>query len=177
MTAKKKWITLAALAMVFALAVAVVAQAGPHGRGKWRGGGPRQDCGELGPPMHEGFGPHRMGMRWHRGMGRWLDLTDEQRSKIRSIRESYRTEMKNLRTQLRELKDRVEPMIDKGDYEGAFDAGTELRKRMFVLRGEMLSKIRGILTEEQIEKREKQRERFKERMEHRFKNRRQDAEQ
>jgi len=172
MTTKSKWISLATLATVFILAVAVAAQAGPHGRGKWRGDGPRQDCGEVGPPMHKGFGPHHMGMRGKGArLGRLLDLTGAQRTDIKAIRTKYRDQMKELRTELRNLKGKVEELVRAGNHEAAFDASTELRKRMFVLRGEMMSEIKGVLTPEQIEKLEKGKERAKERRERRFKNR------
>jgi len=122
-------------------------------RGEWRGQGRRGG--------HRGFGKGHMG-----GGFRNLNLTDDQKAKMKSIREGFGERTKSLREQLRAKRQELRQAHQGGTFNEALATQVltqeaTLKARMmgeqFKLRQEMLS----ILTAEQRTQLEQQREQRK----------------
>jgi len=150
---KKRIIAIIAIAILAAGAVFVVAQkATDHhfgGRGR-------------------GFG------RGHGMMLQALNLTDEQKAKVKSIMEASRTSLKPTFEALRDNHRKMETLTANG----AFDEGQvsalaaeqgSLMAKMTVERARVKSQIAAILTDEQKAKAAQMREQFKQKMQERFK--------
>jgi len=113
---------------------------GPQGpRGGFHGGpggpgGPR----EFGP-----FGP----------FGRDLNLTDDQKTQIKNIQDSFRDSNKSLFDQLRDLHEKQgDPMtstFDEAAVRSAAEARAKIQVELEVSHAKMMSQILGVLTAEQ----------------------------
>lgn len=160
MKSKTKWTAIVAVAAGLVLAVVWSAEAGRHGRGK-RGG----------------FGPQGMHMKSEmRGLRHLVDLTEEQKAQIRTIREGYKERMGDLRDDIRASRESIRDLMDSGEFDEeavleAFRAGSGAREEAFVLGAKMRSEIKGVLTPEQVELLEKKRAKVRERMQHRLQER------
>ena len=106
------------------------------------------------------------GMR-HRGdfqgrMAKDLNLTDAQKTQIKTIHEKYRSQFKSIRSQVRPQagtpgamrlkRDSARVLRQKGDtaWRGGFrNISPELRQRMLTLRTQEQAEIRNVLTAEQ----------------------------
>ncbi len=142
------------VALALILAVAFSVQARPFGRGKHGGG----------------FGRHGgMGMKGGMGgLGHLVDLSDEQRAAMEEISAEYRPQMRALREKMHASRESVREQMEEGDYEGAFNTGSAIRKEMFLLRAEMMKKVDGLLTDEQRAEIDTRRSERHARMEGRF---------
>jgi len=154
------WIGVAVLGVALTGAVAMAGGRGPgRGRHRWHGG----ERFEKGRGFGRGFGrgPGGRGhidMREHFGRFKEeLNLTEEQESKIKAVREKYRPEMIGAFKPLRE-KGRVLRTLARADEldEAAIRAAArDLADAMAdgaILRGKMHKEVRGVLTGEQREK-------------------------
>lgn len=128
-------------ALIFISALVAVSQ-GPQGRR-----GPEESGGFPGGPggrgMRDGLGP----------LARDLNLTDEQKTQIQKITESFEASTKELRDSLRALhENEADPFTTAFDETAVRAAATERAKievELQVARAKMLSQIGAILTTEQ----------------------------
>lgn len=155
---KKTWIRTAG---VFILAVLMTAGLdaqpglrGAKGDGQGRGLGP---CGQgYGPGRGYGQADNQFYGRGY-GPAMVLDLTEEQKEQLNTLRlEQYR-EMKPLRNEMTELKARErtlisEEKVDMKALHSVIDDQTELMNRMKKLQAEHRVGMRDLLTEEQLMK-------------------------
>ena len=120
-------------------------------RGPGGPGGPREGFGPGGPgrpggPPREGFGPFGP-------FGRDLNLTDEQRTAIQKVGESFRESDRALLEQMRTLRENQRELINGEFNEAAVRAAAEARARVQVeleiSHARMMSQMVGILTSEQ----------------------------
>ena len=86
-----------------------------------------------------------------------LDLTDEQATQVRSIRDSYQPKMKALREKMKDNRKQLrEEMhaetIDQQKVKKLAQTMGDLKAEKIILRAEKRSKIRDVLTGEQREK-------------------------
>jgi periplasmic protein CpxP/Spy len=111
---------------------------GPHrGGGDFRGG--RGPGGRGG----DGLGP----------LGRDLNLTDEQKAQIKTIRESFEAGTKELHEQMRALHEKeADPFtatFNEAEVRAAAEARAKIDVELAVARAKMMSQIGGVLTAEQ----------------------------
>jgi len=108
---------------------------GPEGFGPGRPGGPREAFGPFGP------------------FGRDLNLTDDQRTAIQKIGESFRESDRALLDQMRTLHESQRELINGEFNEAAVRAAAEARAKiqveLEVSRARMMSQMVGVLTAEQ----------------------------
>jgi protein CpxP len=125
--------------------------------------------------VNHGFGGHGRGFgRGHGMMLQALNLTDDQKAKVKAIMETNRTNLKPVFDSLRENHQKLEALTANGAFdEGQVSAlATEqgnLMAKMTVERARIRSQIAGILTDEQKAKAAQMREQFKQKMQERFK--------
>lgn len=85
-----------------------------------------------------------------------LNLTDEQKTKIKEVREGHGKAMKQSRASLKEARQAMEEAVksdaSKGDLLKKFESLQELRNKMGKARFEMILAVREILTSEQRQK-------------------------
>ena len=122
-------------ALLLALAIVGFSQGPPRG-----GGFPD---GRGGPGQHDGLGP----------LARDLNLTDDQKSQIKKITDSFAESNKSLHDQLKALHEN-EPDPFSGSFdEAAVRAAAEARAKIDVELGvahaKMMSQIAGVLTTDQ----------------------------
>lgn len=153
-------------ATAVALAAQALAQPGGWGRGPWQGrqGGPGMmrgarpfggpEGGRPGGPV----GPGLLGAALHR-----LDLSQEQRQKIRDIMADSRTDAQSAREALGDAQRALDDVVADGAGEEQIRAAAEKLAHAVadeaVLRARTMRSVKEVLTEEQRE----QIERFKER--------------
>jgi len=120
-------------------------------RGPGGPGSPREGFGPGGPgrpggPSREGFGPFGP-------FGRDLNLTDDQRTAMHKIGESFRESDRALLEQMRTLRENQRELINGEFNEAAVRAAAEARARVQVeleiSHARMMSQMVGILTSEQ----------------------------
>ena len=152
---KKRIIAIIAIAILAAGAVFVVAQKATdhhfdgHGRGFGRG--------------------HAHGM-----MLQALNLTDDQKAKVKSIMETSRTNLKPTFEALRDDHKKMEALtangaFDEGQVSALANEQGSLMAKMTVERARVKSQIAAILTDEQKAKAAQMRDQFKQKMQERFK--------
>jgi Spy/CpxP family protein refolding chaperone len=139
---KTRSFAFATIAALIFIAAMVAASQGPLG-----GGRPEPRGGFPGGPLGRGFGD---------GLGplaRDLNLTDEQKTQIQKITESFETSTKELRNQLRALHDnQPDPLtttFDEATFRAAAEQQAKIEVELQMARGKMLSQIGAILTTEQ----------------------------
>lgn len=148
----------------------VGAHAAPPGGGPGCGYGPgamgagAQGMGFGGPGM--GYGPHRFDpeARIER-MADQLDLTKEQRDKVRAIVDKSRPQTRELRDKLADNRKQLRTLVQQGNAKEAdvrklADAQGKLMADMIVQRTKVRNEIHAVLTPEQ---REKLQQRFEQR--------------
>lgn len=128
-------------ALIFMTGMVAVSQ-GPLG-----GGRPEPRGGFPGGPLGRGFGD---------GLGplsRDLNLTDEQKTQIQKITESFETSTKELRDKLRSLHesqpDPLTTTFDEATFRAAAEEQAKIEVELQVARAKMMSQIAAILTTEQ----------------------------
>ncbi|NOZ02103.1 MAG: Spy/CpxP family protein refolding chaperone [Deltaproteobacteria bacterium] len=139
------------LAMVAVTAVSIVAFAQPYGRGGGREKGPGFGPGGRGP------GPGMMMMGRCLINSPDLDLTDEQRSAIRDIRETARKEMLAGRDEMKNLRDSfinafADPNVPESRLKEISDS---IHAKMSAFKDRRFAdfmKVRAVLTPEQLGK-------------------------
>jgi len=141
--------------VAFAQTTGVNQDTNEKARGEWRGQGRRGG--------HRGFGKARMGRG---GMFHNLNLTEDQKARMKQIRESFGERTKGLREQLRAKRQELRQAHQGGTFNEALatqvlSQEATLKARMmseqFKLRQEMLT----VLTPEQRTQMEQQREQMK----------------
>jgi len=105
----------------------------------------------------------KSGQRMER-MIKHLELSDEQATQVRSIRDSYQPKMKALREKMKENRKQLrEEMraetIDQEKVEKLAKSMGDLKADKIILRAEKRSKIHDVLTKEQREKMKEMKER------------------
>jgi Spy/CpxP family protein refolding chaperone len=82
-----------------------------------------------------------------------LNLTDAQKSQLKTIHQKYRPQFEAVRTQMKSQADNVRALRQKGDTAGARDAvlklRTDIEARTGTIRKQELAEVRSILTAEQ----------------------------
>lgn len=118
---------------------------GPGGPGAREGFGPGGP-GRPGGPPREGFGPFGP-------FGRDLNLTDDQRTAMKTIGESFRETDRALLEQMRTLRESQRDLINGEFNEAAVRAAAEARAKIQVeleiSHAKMMSQMVGVLTAEQ----------------------------
>ena len=155
--------TLSAIALAASIAVAQTATAnqdnGQGQRREWRG--------RRGDHKGHGFG----GMRG-RGFFRGLNLTDDQKAKMKQIRESFAETNKPLREQLRAKRQELRQANEGGTFNEALATQklTEiapLKAKLMAARANLHQQMLSVLTPEQKAQLEQSRAQFKQRREQR----------
>ncbi len=127
-------------ALLMTLAIAVSGQ-GPQGRGGPPPGGP--GGGFPGGPGRDGLGP----------LLRDLNLSEEQKTQIQKITESFQESTRDLHDQLRTLHESEPDPLTSGFDEAAVRAAAAARAKvdaeLAVAHAKMLSQIGAVLTSEQ----------------------------
>ena len=127
-----------AIASLIFVSALVASSQGPQGRG-----GPDGRGGFPGGPGERGLGP----------LARGLNLTDDQKTQIQKITESFEASTKELHDNLRALhENEADPFTTAFDEATVRAAATERAKievELEVARAKMLSQIGAILTTEQ----------------------------
>ena len=105
----------------------------------------------------------KSGQRMER-MIKHLDLSDEQATQVRSIRDSYQPKMQALREKMQENRKQLrEEMqsetIDQEKVKKLAQATGDLKAEKIILRAEKRNKIHNVLTKEQREKMKEMKER------------------
>jgi len=124
--------------------------------------------------VNHGFGGHGRGFgRDHGMMLQALNLTDDQKAKVKSIMENSRTGLKPTLDALRDNHKKMEDLTANGAFDEAQISAlaTEqgnLMAKMAVERARVKSQIAAILTDEQKAKAAQMREQFKQKMQERF---------
>ena len=130
----------AALLLTTALVVFSQQPPGPPREGRGFHGGPG---GPGGPREFGPFGP----------FGRDLNLTDDQKTQIKNIQDSFRDGNKALFDQLRDLHEKQgDPMsgtFDEAAVRSAAEARAKIQVELEVSHAKMMSQILGVLTAEQ----------------------------
>lgn len=118
---------------------------GPGGPGPREGFGPGGP-GRPGGPPPQGFGPFGP-------FGRELNLTDDQRTAIQKIGESFRESDRALLDQMRTLHENQRELMNGEFNEAAIRAAAEARAKvqveLEVSHAKMMSQMAGVLTSEQ----------------------------
>ena len=112
--------------------------------------------GQRGPGIdgRREFGRRGLGRRGFRGdLAKDLNLTDAQKSQIKTIHQKYRTQFEAIRTQYKSQFDNIRALRQKGDTAGTRAAFTKLRSeidaRTTPIRNQEQAEIRNVLTAEQ----------------------------
>ncbi len=156
MKANSKTFGLLALATAALIAAAVVVfsqqQGPPPGGPMGRGMGP----GPMGPGFRggpQGPGGPREGLGLFGPLGRELNLTDAQKTQIKSIQDSFRENDKALFDQLRALHEKqgdVTPgTFDEAAFRSAAEARSKIQIELEVSHAKMMSQVFNVLTAEQ----------------------------
>jgi protein CpxP len=152
---KKRTIAILAIAVLVVGAIFVVAQ----------------------KPVHKGFGDHGPGFGRMHGAGlmlRGLDLTDDQKAKVKTIMETTKTTVQPLMESLKENHKKMEDLTANGAFDEtqvqalATEQGN-LMAKLVVERERAKSQVFAILTDEQKAKAAQMKEEFKQKMQERFK--------
>ena len=151
---KKQWITTAGI-FLFAMAFLTGMNAQPRQRGGV-GNGP-----DPGHRYGQGFGQYGQGqgiMAHHFA----LDLSDEQKEEVKTLRVEHYKTMKPLKNTMIELKARErtlmsEEKVDLKKVNSVIDEQTELMNRMRKLQAEQKVKMKSVFTDEQLMKLEQHR--------------------
>ena len=155
--------TLSAIALAASIAVAQTVTTtqdnGQGARGAWHGG----HGGQKGP----GFGGMRAG-----GFFKQLNLTDDQKAKMKQIRESFAETNKPLREQLRAKRQELRQASEGGTFNEALATQklTEiapLEAKVMAARASLHQEMLSVLTAEQKAQLEQSRAQFKQRREQR----------
>ena len=109
-----------------------------------------------GPPSGEGFPGGRGGPGQHNGLGplaRDLNLTDDQKSQIKKITDSFAESTKSLHDQLKALHenepDAFSGSFDEAPVRAAAEARAKIDVELAVAHAKMMSQIAGVLTSDQ----------------------------
>jgi Spy/CpxP family protein refolding chaperone len=143
-------------ALLFGLSGIAAAQT-PQTQGQKQSVTPRGDRPGRGDFRRGGHrGRFRRGFArggFDRRLVRDLNLTDAQRTQIRSIHDKYRPQFESIRTQARTQFDNIRALRQKGDTAGARAAiqrqRTEIGNRVQAIRTQELAEVRNVLTAEQ----------------------------
>ena len=90
--------------------------------------------------------------RLGRGLFKGIDLTAEQRQRIRQVHESYRTQWQQLRDQIRPAMQEARAARQRGDTaaaKAAWDRTADARRQAQALREKETADVRAVLTPEQ----------------------------
>ena len=135
---------------------------------------PNQDNGQGARREWRGRGGKGHGMRGMRGGGffRGLNLTDDQKAKMKQIRESYAESNKSLREQLRAKRQELRQASEGGTFNEALATQklTEiapLEAKLMAARANLHQQMLSVLTAEQKAQLEQSRAQFKQRREQR----------
>lgn len=114
-------------------------------------------------------GHHRGG---HGMMLRGLDLTDEQKTQVKTIMQSSRESSKSLREQMKANRQKLQTLSDSGNFDQAqvqalADEQGKLTAQMIVEKEKVKSQISAILTPEQKAKAAEMKAQFKQKREER----------
>lgn len=157
--------TLSAIALAASIAVAQTVTTnqdnGQGARKEWRG--PRGNRGRD----HKGFGGMRAG-----GFFRGLNLTEDQKAKMKQIRESFATTNKPLHQQLRAKRQELRQASEGGTFNEALATQklTEiapLEAKLMAARASLHQEMLSVLTAEQKAQLEQSKAQFKQRREQR----------
>ena len=90
-------------------------------------------------------------------MAQVLDLTDQQKQAIRSIRDQHRDAMQSQRDQMMDIRESLRTLVHSDAYDAKkvqelADAKAKVQAEITVLRADTMHKIRGELTPEQAAK-------------------------
>ncbi len=92
----------------------------------------------------------------HRGMMKELNLSEEQRKQMKEIRSANRDQMKSLRTQKKELHEKMQNLLktngSDSDLKSLHEKLSQTKAQMGKLRFEQMLAIRKILNEDQRKK-------------------------
>ena len=121
----------------------------------------------------EGMRGGRRGGGFDRGLARDLNLTETQRTQIKSIHEKYRPRLKAVQDQFKTQSDAARALRQKGDTAGARAAfqrlRTDMQARIQPIHQQQQTEIRNLLTAEQRTKFDAAQQKMKERMQNRNK--------
>jgi periplasmic protein CpxP/Spy len=156
--------SLSAIALIASLAVAQTVQT-DQGTAKPAG----QWHGRDGKGGKEGHGRHMGGRGWgemHGAFFKQLNLTDDQKAKMKAIRESYAERNKPLREELRAKRQELRQASEGGTFNEALATQklTEMASLQAKLMGQGFSlrqEMMGVLTPEQKTQLEQQKAQFK----------------
>ena len=99
---------------------------------------------QRGRGMRDGMGA--------RGLLRGVNLTDEQKQRVRAIHEKYQNEGKGVRESLRPAMEEARAARQRGDSAAArkaWDRTADQRRQLVALQERQMSEVRGVLTAEQ----------------------------
>ena len=141
-----------AAALGAALLIGIAGVAGAQAQGIQPPAGKVQ--GQRGPGLE---GRRGFGRRFGRGFGgrlaKDLNLTEVQKSQIKTIHEKYRPQLEAIRTQYKSQFDNIRALRTKGDTAGARAAFEKIRgdiqSRSLSIRNQEQADIRNVLTAEQ----------------------------
>ena len=126
---------------------AVIAQGGGDGERQWK-----QHSGEHKGGRHgKRGGRHGGGKHMMKRMARHLDLTDDQKAQIKTMRESQKTASQPLREQMKQLRQEMRS-LDQNDASAVAALAAkkgQLTEQMFTARNQARLDFEAILTPEQ----------------------------
>jgi len=111
--------------------------------------------GQRGPGMRprREFGRRRFGHEFDERLAKDLNLTEAQKSQIKTIHEKYRPQFKAIRTQYKSEFDNIRSLRQKGDTAGVRAAFAKIRgeiqSKSLALQNQENADIRNVLTAEQ----------------------------
>lgn len=130
---------------------------------------------QKGRMRHGGFGDG-FGGRGFARMAQKLNLSDEQKSQVKTIMEDSKTRVKPLMESLRENRKQAENLGQDGAFNEEqvnqiADSQSETMKQLFIEKEKTKAQIFAVLTPEQRTQAAEMKEQFKNRSKERFKNR------
>ena len=143
-----------AAALGAALLIGIVGVAGAQAQGTQPPAAGKVQ-GQRGPGMEgrRGFGRRGFGRGFGGRLAKDLNLTDAQKSQIKTIHEKYRPQFEAIRTQYKSQFDNIHALRIKGDTAGARAAFEKIRgdiqSRSLSIRNQEQTEIRNVLTAEQ----------------------------
>lgn len=120
--------------------------------------------GQKGPDGRHGGGEHMMGMAM-----RWLDLTDDQKAKVKDITESARKNVEPLTQEMRDNHKNLATLgtdgnFDQAKVEALANEQAGIMSKLIVEREKTKAQIFALLTDEQKAKSVEMRQQFAEKM-------------